>query len=135
MGHSDERVYQTTPLQEIAASLASIAASQWNLTAATMDMAGIAKAYVEDEEIKLRPFTEEELQGAPRRQPGHTSTRLGTGGAAAWVFMPGPPCNDMEIVCVPDSAATMGIRCEAIQKLVGGERAKYDVSFTRKETQ
>lgn len=127
--NSNETVYQSDP---IVAALYNIAGYQHNISAALLHMAGVAVAYVQDDQVKLRAPTEEDGP-QPRRMPGAVSTRWGDGGPIAWVFTPPVPYNDMEMVCVPDNSIDPAMRCTVRKKMVGGEVAQYDVSFTKKE--
>jgi hypothetical protein len=128
-----DKVYTPSPQEEMVAALDLIAGYQHNISAALLHMAGVAVAYIEDDQIRLREVTPEDNQPVQRRQPGHVSTRWGDGGPVAWVFMPTAPCSDMEIVCVPDASTELGLRCVVNRKVVGGEIARYEVSFTKQE--
>lgn len=132
--NSSGTVFGPDPQGEMAAALQSIAGYQHNVSAALLHMSGVAVAYLENDQIKLRAPTENDNVQPVRRVPGNVSTRWGDKEAVAWVFMPTAPCNDMEIVCVPDASAELGMRCVVNRKIIGGEMARYDVSFTRKDT-
>ena len=117
----------------------SMAVDLTHISAAMLSLAGIAHVDVDPTTggIRVRPLTpeEREAQGNPlppqRMMPGQTKVHPG-GSSIAWEIVPPPPYTGVVIVCVPDDTTPVGMRCYAEAKLVGGQRKKWDVTWTER---
>ena len=118
-------------LLELAQHQSKIAMYMGQAAAALLHQSGILVAELDnDANLKVRPATDEDRiapEMLSRRKAGDVSTLLGDGGPLTWVFQPPAPYNDVEIVCSPDAASRIGMRCYAELKMVSGERKKYDL--------
>jgi hypothetical protein len=119
---------EPNPLLQIALSIAT---DLTHMSAALLKMAELANVEINPKTgaINVTPMLVGDTQEPTRFQPGQMKAH---GGSLAWVFVPPPPYNGVEIVCSPDTESPVGMRCYAEQKLVGGERAKYQVNWEPK---
>ena len=125
---------EADPVEQL---LFSIATDMTHVSAALLKMAQLAHVTITDEgALEVRAITPgEELPGSTspmRFEPGQVKVHGGAGGPLAWVFVPPPPYNAVEIVCSPDEKSPVGMRCYAEQRVAGGERVKYQIDWEKK---
>lgn len=93
--------------------------------------------FAPDGSIHLRIITKEEWDAGttnsspvtPKLIPVEPSVRRDGSTPFVWVFTCPPPYNGVEIVCVPDAATNIGIRCTASVPNMSRERDKYHIIF------
>jgi hypothetical protein len=133
--------------EEITPFQASVDVHLANMAAALLHMSGVAVAEVNEwGSIALRRPTEEEKSLAfrfgdpgprvpsPRVMPGQTKALMGDGAAVSWVFTPPAPHNtEVEIVCSPEAASPIGMRCYAVRRFPGAERRFYEATWVEDE--
>jgi hypothetical protein len=112
-----------------------------NIAMAALHSTGAVVADVDTEgKVTLRLPTEGEQLARQSGQPSPASDfrvfpteTVINKGTRAWVFKPPAFLDDVVVECFADDDAPLGMRCLAIKKMPGNERAKYDVTFTLRE--